>query len=147
MTAPEPRPRLRPGVAVTPLRDGLHLRGRGTSLTLEGSRALPALWKLLEARLGPEADGHPEAVPARVEAALATVTARLREYDLLVDRPGRPGNADHPDRADHPDGADRPGRPDDRELPPWPAAVAARPAAAAAALAAARPVVSAADPD
>ncbi|MFD4535872.1 hypothetical protein [Kitasatospora sp. NPDC058492] len=147
MTAPEPRPRLRPGVAVTPLRDGLHLRGRGTSLTLEGSRALPALWKLLEARLGSEADGHPEAVPARVEAALATVTARLREYDLLVDQPGRPGNADHPDRADHPDGADRPGRPDGRELPLWPASVAARPAAAAAALAAARPVVSAADPD
>ncbi|MFE4974443.1 hypothetical protein ACFRAR_20350 [Kitasatospora sp. NPDC056651] len=126
--APEPvRPRLRPGVAVTPLRDGLHLRGRGGSLTLEGSRALPALWQVLAARLGPDAGPADPAVdPAaepRVEAALATVTARLREHDLLVD---------------HPDGS---------RLPPWTGSVADDPGGASAALAAARPVVAAADPD
>ncbi|MEV7774350.1 hypothetical protein [Kitasatospora sp. NPDC086791] len=118
------RPHLRPGVAVTPLRDGLHLRGRGTSLTLEGSRALPALWKLLAARLAPGADPAAEPVPApQVAAALATVTARLREHDLIVD---------------HPDGA---------RLPGWTGAVAEEPGRAAAALAAAHPVVAAADPD
>ncbi|MFJ8622150.1 hypothetical protein ACIRD3_04825 [Kitasatospora sp. NPDC093550] len=140
----EPRPHLRPGVAVTLLQDGLHLRGRGTSLTLEGSRALPALWKLLAARLapgpetaaepvpGPETAAEPVAAPApatapvpeaKVAAALATVTARLREHDLIVD---------------HPAGA---------RLPSWPGSVADRPADAAGALAAARPVVAAADPD
>ncbi|CAM5296001.1 Putative thiopeptide-lantipeptide biosynthesis related protein OS=Streptomyces glaucescens OX=1907 GN=SGLAU_00745 PE=4 SV=1 [Streptomyces glaucescens] len=51
MAGPPPRPRLRPGVAVTPLVAGLHLRGRGAGVTLEGSRALPLLWKLLSARL------------------------------------------------------------------------------------------------
>ncbi|MEU0008241.1 hypothetical protein ABZ079_29285 [Streptomyces sp. NPDC006314] len=53
--APALRLRLRPGVAVTPLLAGLHLRGRGAAVTLEGSRALPALWQLLEARLVPDA--------------------------------------------------------------------------------------------
>ncbi|MFF7753608.1 hypothetical protein ACFZCP_31255 [Streptomyces sp. NPDC007971] len=57
-TAPRPevrpRLRLRPGVAVTPLLTGLHLRGRGTVVTLEGSRALPALWQLLSDRLAPD---------------------------------------------------------------------------------------------
>ncbi|MFD8787017.1 hypothetical protein ACFV04_32640, partial [Kitasatospora sp. NPDC059599] len=121
---PSVRPHLRPGVAVTPLRDGLHLRGRGTSLTLEGSRALPVLWKLLAARLapGPDAAARPAAEP-KVAAALATVTARLREHDLIVD---------------HPDGA---------RLPTWTGAVADEPDGAAAALAAAHPVVAAADPD
>ncbi|MER7755337.1 hypothetical protein [Kitasatospora sp. NPDC097643] len=110
---------------MTPLRAGLHVRGRGTSLTLEGSRALPALWQLLAPRLGPDPEPEPVGEPTgeRVAAALATVTARLREYDLLVD---------------HPDGV---------ELPPWPGSVADRPAQAAAELAAARPVVAAADPD
>ncbi|MFF9060875.1 hypothetical protein ACF09K_19640 [Streptomyces sp. NPDC014882] len=60
---PEPRLRLRPGVAVTPLLAGLHLRGRGVGVTLEGSRALPALWRLLSARLAPDravrGDGGP----------------------------------------------------------------------------------------
>ncbi|MFI1367577.1 hypothetical protein [Streptomyces griseochromogenes] len=50
----EPRFRLRPGVAVTPLLTGLHLRGRGAVVTLEGSRALPALWQLLSDRLAPD---------------------------------------------------------------------------------------------
>ncbi|MGW7445783.1 hypothetical protein ACWGJO_20755, partial [Kitasatospora sp. NPDC054795] len=121
------RPRLRPGVAVTPLREGLHLRGRESSVTLEGSRALPALWQVLAARLGPQAEAVDAAVDAAVEprvaAALATVTARLREHGLLVD---------------HPDGV---------RLPPWPGAVADDPGRAEAALAAARPVVAAADPD
>ncbi|CAN3985507.1 hypothetical protein [Kitasatospora purpeofusca] len=138
------QPRLRPGVAVTPLREGLHLRGRGTSLTLEGSRALPALWEVLSARLadapadathpgraGPAAGG-PEPAPGtpdttaghpKLEAALATVTARLREHDLLVDRF---------------DGA---------EPPPWPGSVAERPGDAVAAIAAAHPVVLVADPE
>ncbi|WP_051709135.1 hypothetical protein [Streptomyces sp. NRRL S-350] len=118
------RPHLRPGVAATPLRDGLHLRGRGTSLTLEGSRALPVLWKLLAARLAPGPDAAAQPVPEpQVAAALATVTARLREHDLVVD---------------HPDGT---------RLPHWPGSVAAAPARAATALAAVRPVVAAADPD
>ncbi|MCX4690232.1 hypothetical protein OG401_39100 [Kitasatospora purpeofusca] len=138
------QPRLRPGVAVTPLREGLHLRGRGTSLTLEGSRALPALWEVLSARLadapanatdpgrtGPAA-GSPEPAPGppdptaghpKLEAALATVTARLREHGLLVDRF------------------------DDAEPPPWPGSVAERPGDAVAAIAAAHPVVVAADPE
>ncbi|MBO1420327.1 hypothetical protein J0670_37735, partial [Streptomyces sp. FH025] len=117
------RTRLRPGVAVTPLLEGLHLRGRGTSLTLEGSRSLPALWEVLSARLGADPQALAEAGHPRTEAALATVTAHLREHGLLVD---------------HPDGA---------EPPPWPGSVADRPGDAAQALAAARPVVASADPD
>ncbi|WP_333772330.1 hypothetical protein [Streptomyces sp. IBSBF 3136] len=186
---PQPRLRLRPGVAVTPLLAGLHLRGRGAGVTLEGSRALPALWQLLSDRLAPDravrgaggaqagagapADGDTQAgagapanarvqagagaqtdvrIPAdageakagaqtgaqaqaqaqaaendqadpRVEAALATLTARLREHDLLVE---------------HPDGV---------ELPPWPGSSAARPAEAVEAIRSARPVVAAPDPE
>ncbi|MFJ5228279.1 hypothetical protein ACIQBJ_00120 [Kitasatospora sp. NPDC088391] len=116
------RPRLRPGVAVTPLRDGLHLRGRGAAVTLEGSRALPRLWQLLAERLGETPPVAAAGLDPAVERALATVTARLREHDLLVD---------HPDHA---------------QLPPWPGAVAADPQAAVRALAAARPVLAAADP-
>ncbi|MFI9328891.1 hypothetical protein ACIGZJ_15240 [Kitasatospora sp. NPDC052868] len=123
---PAGRPRLRPGVAATPLRAGLHLRGRDGAVTLEGSRALPALWRQLRDRLG-EAAADAPSTPAsppdpRVEAALATLTARLREHDLLVE---------------HPDGT---------ELPPWPGSVAAHPAEAAKALTAARPVITAAHP-
>ncbi|MFF7994532.1 hypothetical protein ACFZDG_32720 [Kitasatospora xanthocidica] len=117
------RPHLRPGVAVTPLREGLHLRGRGTGLTLEGSRALPALWQLLAPRLAPGPEAAEPVTDPKVAAALATVTARLREHDLIVD---------------HPAGV---------RLPGWPGAVADEPDGAAAALAAARPVVAAADPD
>ncbi|MFJ7911909.1 hypothetical protein [Kitasatospora sp. NPDC096204] len=117
------RTRLRPGVAVTPLLEGLHLRGRGTSLTLEGSRSLPALWEVLSARLGAGPQDVAEAGDPRVEAALATVTAHLRAHGLLVE---------------HPDG---------EQPPPWPGSVAERPGDAAAALAAACPVVASADPD
>ncbi|MFH9659636.1 hypothetical protein ACH4NF_17885 [Streptomyces sp. NPDC017248] len=191
-SGPVRRLRLRPGVTVTPLLAGLHLRGRGVGVTLEGSRALPALWRLLadrftteptgadplttetpgsdrltmetpgadplttessgSDRLTPESPGtdrlttkspgtdplpveHPvggagtraegatgDPVDPRVEAALATLTARLREHDLLVE---------------YPDGA---------ELPPWPGASAAHPAQAVDAIRTARPVVAAPDP-
>ncbi|MFE5767957.1 hypothetical protein ACFQ7O_06315 [Streptomyces sp. NPDC056485] len=139
MSAAEPpRPRLRPGVAVTPLRDGLHLRGRDASVTLEGSRALPALWELLRERLGhdtghaPGAQGDaapgtglPRLDPAdpRVGSALDALTAQLRAHDLLTE---------------HPVGGAEPAA--------WLGASAPRPARAAAVLAAARPVVAAADP-
>ncbi|MFJ3175698.1 hypothetical protein ACIPJK_33700 [Streptomyces roseus] len=136
---PRPRLRLRPGVTVTPLRDGLHLRGREASVTLEGSRALPALWELLRERLGHDG-GHalgarehlapgsapPRLDPAdpRVGSALDALTAQLRAHDLLIE---------------HPVGAAEPAA--------WLGSCAPRPARAAAALAAARPVVAAADPE
>ncbi|MFE2880574.1 hypothetical protein ACFXG6_19335 [Streptomyces roseus] len=139
MSATEPpRTRLRPGVAVTALRDGLHLRGRDASVTLEGSRALPALWELLRERLGHDggrplgAREHPapgSALPRldpadpRVGSALDALTAQLRAHDLLTE---------------HPAGAEEPAA--------WLGSCAPRPARAAAALAAARPVVAAADP-
>lgn len=140
MTGAEPpRPRLRPGLAVTPLRHGLHLRGRDASVTLEGSRALPALWELLRERLGEEDEhrpgvrGYVEAGPGtprldpadpRVESALDALTAQLRAHDLLTEYP-----AGGPEPA------------------AWLGACAPRPGPAAAALAAARPVVAAADPE
>ncbi|KIF05079.1 hypothetical protein PL81_15150, partial [Streptomyces sp. RSD-27] len=75
--------RLRPGVAVTPLRAGLHLRGRGGSVTLEGSAALPALWKLLEEPLrggGLEAllDGMERG--SAVRGAVDVLLGRLEEH-------------------------------------------------------------------
>ncbi|MFD5513691.1 hypothetical protein ACFWIB_39020 [Streptomyces sp. NPDC127051] len=145
--AGRPRLRLRPGVAVTRLRDGLHLRGRDGSVTLEGSKALPALWELLSERLGQGPDGvtgaEGEASEAseagyvdpgigrarldpadpRVEAALAALTAQLHAHDLLAEYPAAAA-----------------------EPPAWLGASVHRPARAAAALAAARPVVAAADP-
>ncbi|TDU73968.1 hypothetical protein [Streptomyces sp. KS 21] len=140
MTAAEPpRLRLRPGVAVTPLRNGLHLRGRDGSVTLEGSKALPALWKLLSEQFGrgpedllgeeeyvdPESGGlRLDPADPRVVAALAALTAQLQAHDLL---------------AEYPPGAAEPAA--------WLGACAPRPARAAAALAATRPVVAAADPD
>ncbi|WP_331741836.1 hypothetical protein [Streptomyces sp. NBC_01006] len=138
---PRLRLRLRPGVAVTRLRDGLHLRGRDGSVTLEGSRALPALWELLSERLGQGPEGVPgeageagyvdpgigrarlDPADPRVEAALAALTAQLHAHDLL---------AEYPVAAAEP--------------PAWLGASVHRPARAAAALAAARPVVAAADP-
>ncbi|MFD7630231.1 hypothetical protein ACFV7Q_30135 [Streptomyces sp. NPDC059851] len=82
--------RLRPGVAVTVLRDGLHLRGRRGSVTLEGSTALPALWRVLE---GPLRDGGFErllnGMPAdsAVRRAVDVLLGRLAEHDLLVTVP------------------------------------------------------------
>ncbi|CAL9349411.1 hypothetical protein SUDANB120_00430 [Streptomyces sp. enrichment culture] len=127
-----PAVRLRPGVEATVLRSGLHLRGRDASVTLEGSRALPALWELLRDRLAPEPAAPAGAVrrsggldPAdpRVAAALDRLTGQLRAHGLL---------------AEFPAGREEPAA--------WLAASTERPAEAAARLAAAPPVVTAADP-
>ncbi|MFJ4691783.1 hypothetical protein [Streptomyces sp. NPDC088766] len=109
-------PRLRPDVAVTPLRAGLHLRGRRGSVTLEGSTALPALWRLLEEplRTGDVTELDRRAAPGtRVREALDTLVERLRAHDLVVSAPA--GHA-----------------------PDWIAATAGRPADTATALEAAR---------
>ncbi|MFD8147479.1 hypothetical protein [Streptomyces sp. NPDC059708] len=121
--------RLRPGVAVTPLRAGLHLRGRSGSVTLEGSAALPALWTLLEEPLregGLEAllDGMEPGSPLR--GAVEVLLGQLEAHGLLT-----AGEAQPP-------GEDPVGR--------WLAESAQRPADAAAALAAARAEVLAGDP-
>ncbi|GAA0280986.1 hypothetical protein GCM10010302_18470 [Streptomyces polychromogenes] len=131
MTPATVRPvrRLRPGVAVTPLRAGLHLRGRGGSLTLEGSTALPALWKLLEeplreGRIEALLDGmEPGSAPRR---AVDTLLRQLEAHGLLMTGDARPP------------GEDPVGR--------WLAESAERPADAAAALAGVRAEVLAADP-
>ncbi|MEU8434860.1 hypothetical protein AB0F18_18450, partial [Streptomyces sp. NPDC029216] len=108
--------RLRPGVAVTPLRAGLHLRGRGGSVTLEGSNALPALWKLLE---GPLRDGGLEALldtmepRSAVRGAVDVLLAQLEAHGLLVTEDGE--------------------RPADGPVGQWLAESAERPADAAAA--------------
>ncbi|MFF2197377.1 hypothetical protein ACFVXK_31170, partial [Streptomyces sp. NPDC058157] len=95
-TAARPRTvrRLRPGVAVTPLRAALHLRGRGGSLTLEGSEALPALWRLLEE---PLREGGLEDLLDGIEPgsalrrALDTLLRQLAEHDLLTTEDVAPG--------------------------------------------------------
>ncbi|MFJ3881138.1 hypothetical protein ACIPW5_27290 [Streptomyces sp. NPDC090077] len=134
-TAPETR-RLRPGVAVTPLRAGLHLRGRTGSVTLEGSTALPALWQWLE---GPLRDGGladlldaAEAGPP-LRTAVRTLLGELEAHGLLVAGPAGYG--------EHARGG--PGDPVAR----WLAASAGEPADARAALAGARAEVLAGDPD
>ncbi|MFJ8165334.1 hypothetical protein ACIRBY_31040 [Streptomyces sp. NPDC096136] len=160
--------RLRPGVAVTPLRAGLHLRGRAGSVTLEGSTALPALWKLLEEPLrsgGLEALLDGMAPGSAVRGAVGVLLGRLEEHGLLVteDRPPHPEPRDRepPDREspdrESPDRESPDREPPDREPPGaeppqwepvarWLGDSAARPAAAAAALAAARAEVRAGDP-
>lgn len=132
--------RLRPGVAVTPLRAGLHLRGRGGSVTLEGSAALPALWKLLEEPLrggGLEALLDAMEPGSAVRGAVDVLLARLEEHGLLVtqDRPPHP-ELPHPQPPD----------PVREPVARWLGESAGRPAAAAAALAAARAEVLAGDP-
>ncbi|MFF5703278.1 hypothetical protein ACFY7H_12345 [Streptomyces sp. NPDC012794] len=129
--------RLRPGVAVTPLRAGLHLRGRDGSVTLEGSTALPALWRWLE---GPLRDGGldglldaTEAGP-RLRTAVRTLLGRLEAHGLLMTEP-----AGYEDQCAGDHGRD--------PVALWLRAGAARPAAARAALAAARAEVLAGDPD
>ncbi|WP_392892627.1 hypothetical protein [Streptomyces sp. LN699] len=82
--------RLRPGVAVTPLRVGLHLRGRRGSVTLEGSKALPPLWRMIE---GPLRDGGFEEFLDGLEpgsalrGAVDTLVGQLEAHDLLVADP------------------------------------------------------------
>ncbi|MFH7599113.1 hypothetical protein WDV06_29055 [Streptomyces racemochromogenes] len=130
VTRPTAVRRLRPGVAVTPLRAGLHLRGRGGSLTLEGSDALPALWKLLEE---PLREGRLEDLLARmapgsaVRGAVDALLRQLEAHGLLA--------------------AGEAGPPAPGPVGQWLEESAGRPAASAAALAATRAEVLAADPD
>ncbi|GGZ50674.1 hypothetical protein GCM10010387_51190 [Streptomyces inusitatus] len=86
--------RLRPGVTATVLRDGVHLRGWITSVSLEGSPALPALWEHLAEALATDggralAGAVPAGSPLR--AALVSLIDRLSEHDLLVERGGHDG--------------------------------------------------------
>ncbi|MFC1419005.1 hypothetical protein [Streptacidiphilus cavernicola] len=119
--------RLRPGVAVTPLRDGIHLRGRRSNVTLEGSRALPGLWRLLDEllRTGDRTALLRDApVGSPVRAALGMLVGHLRAHDLLVE----------------------PVADDGSDAVRWLRAVADRPDAVAAAIASARLEVLGAEP-
>ncbi|MFD8982431.1 hypothetical protein [Streptomyces sp. NPDC059564] len=121
--------RLRPGVSASALTHGLHLRGWSTSVTLEGSPALPALWRMVEEALRTGGAGDLSARTAAgtpLRAALCTLIGQLHAHGMLVEDPAPPEDAPARD---------------------WLLTVAARPAGAAAALAAARVVVRAADPD
>ncbi|MGY4394653.1 hypothetical protein [Streptomyces sp. TE12347] len=132
---PHPGDRLRPGTAVTPLRAGLHLRGRRGSLTLEGSTAVPVVWGLLEEplRTGGLAGFREGLEPgSAVRAATDTLLDRLADHDLLLPAPPA---APHPHP--HPDPA----------VARWIDATAAHPDAAAALLATARAEVLACDPN
>ncbi|MFD9476904.1 hypothetical protein [Streptomyces nojiriensis] len=127
---PHPGDRLRPGTAVTPLRAGLHLRGRRGSLTLEGSTAVPVVWGLLEEplRTGGLAGFREGLEPgSAVRTAADTLLGQLADHDLLVPAPPA---AHHPDPA----------------VARWIDATATRPADAAALLATARAEVLARDP-
>ncbi|WP_371591868.1 hypothetical protein [Streptomyces virginiae] len=132
---PHPGDRLRPGTAVTPLRAGLHLRGRRGSLTLEGSTAVPVVWGLLEEplRTGGLAGFREGLEPgSAARAATDTLLDRLADHDLLLPAPPA---APHPHP--HPDPA----------VARWIDATAAHPDAAAALLATARAEVLASDPN
>ncbi|MFF4267499.1 hypothetical protein [Streptomyces virginiae] len=137
---PHPGDRLRPGTAVTPLRAGLHLRGRRGSLTLEGSTAVPVVWGLLEEplRTGGLA-GFREGLEPGSAARVATDTllGRLADHDFLLPvPPATPHPHPHPDPDPDPDPA----------VARWIDATAAHPDAAAALLATARAEVLACDP-
>lgn len=127
---PHPDDRLRPGTAVTPLRAGLHLRGRRGSLTLEGSTAVPVVWGLLAEplRTGGLAGFREGLEPgSAVRAATDTLLGRLADHDLLVPAPPA---APHPDPA----------------VARWIDATAAHPDTATTLLATARAEVLASDP-
>lgn len=124
---------LRPGVSVTALHNGVHLRGWITSVTLEGGPGVPVLWARLAQVLSADGDrdGYAELVRAApagspLRAALITVIGQLHDHDLLVERSG-----------EEPEG--RAGQ--------WLGSVADRPAAAAAALTRSRARVLGACPD
>ncbi|MYR93909.1 MULTISPECIES: hypothetical protein [unclassified Streptomyces] len=129
---------LRPGVAVTVLHNGVHLRGWITSVTVEGGPGLPVLWGRLAEALGAGGDraesGCTElarAAPAGspLRAALLTVIGQLHDHDLLVAR-----------SVEEAEGAeDAAGK--------WLGAVADRPDAAADALSRSRARVLTARPD
>ncbi|WKD30540.1 hypothetical protein [Streptomyces xanthophaeus] len=127
---PHPGDRLRPGTAVTPLRAGLHLRGRRGCVTLEGSTAVPVVWGLLEEplRTGGLAGFREGLEPgSAVRTAADTLLGRLADHDLLLPAPPA---APHPDPA----------------VARWIDATAAHPADATALLATARAEVLARDP-
>lgn len=120
---------LRPGVSVTALHNGVHLRGWITSVTLEGGSGLPVLWDRLAGALATDGGAElartaPPGSPLRT--ALLAVIGQLHAHDLLVERSG-----DDPE--------DEPGR--------WLGVVADRPAVAAAALTRTRARVLSARPD
>lgn len=85
---------LRPGVSVTVLHNGVHLRGWITSVTLEGGAGLPALWARLAEALATDGSAEPTlTAPAGspLRAALVTVIGQLHDHGLLVERPGGEG--------------------------------------------------------
>ncbi|MFD8467963.1 hypothetical protein ACFV10_23000 [Streptomyces cyaneofuscatus] len=127
---------LRPGVSVTALPHGVHLRGWITSVTLEGGAGLPVLWgRLAEALAGDRGAELAQAAVAGspLRAALVTVIGQLHDHDLLVERPaGEKGDA----AGENCDAAGQ-----------WLGAVADRPEEAAAALIRSRVRVLAARPD
>ncbi|MFE9015598.1 hypothetical protein [Streptomyces cyaneofuscatus] len=134
---------LRPGVSVTVLPHGVHLRGWITSVTLEGGAGLPVLWgRLAEALAG---DGGAELARAAVagsplRAALVTVIGQLHDHDLLVERPaGEKDDAAGENGDAAGENGDAAGQ--------WLGAVADRPEEAAAALIRSRVRVLAARPD
>lgn len=91
--------RLRPGTATTPLRAGLHLRGRRGNLTLEGSTAVPTVWGLLEEplRSGRLAEFRKGLEPgSAVRTAVDTLLGQLAEHDLLLPAPPPPGTPTPP---------------------------------------------------
>ncbi|MFD4864785.1 hypothetical protein [Streptomyces sp. NPDC058412] len=129
--------RLRPGTAVTPLRAGLHLRGRRGSVTLEGSTAVPVVWGLLEEplRSGRLAEFREGLEPgSAVRVAVDTLVGQLADHDLLVPGPPAAGTPDTTGGAVDP------------AVARWIDATAGHPADAAAALATARAEVLARDP-
>ncbi|MFD7026866.1 hypothetical protein ACFWAR_02380 [Streptomyces sp. NPDC059917] len=122
------RRRLRPGVTATALAQGLHLRGWSASVTLEGSAALPGLWRMLEEAL--RADGAADLadrtpVGTQLRTALCTLIRQLDLHGMLVEE-GAPPTGGAADR--------------------WLRTVADRPAEAAAALRGALVEVHAPDP-
>ncbi|WP_371680551.1 hypothetical protein [Streptomyces sp. NBC_01276] len=120
--------RLRPGVTASALARGLHLRGWITSITLEGSPALPALWRMVEdaLRTGGAADlAARTGAGTPLRGALCTLIGQLHAHGMLVEDVALPAAGPAHD---------------------WLLKVAARPADAAAALAAARVEVRAAGP-
>ncbi|MFG2617122.1 hypothetical protein ACGFXC_05820 [Streptomyces sp. NPDC048507] len=118
--------RLRPSVTASPLGAGLHLRGWSTSVTLEGSPALPALWRMVEEalRTGGAADlAARTGTGTPLRGALCTLIGQLHAHGMLVE-----------------DRAPAMGTP----AADWLLSVAEHPAGAAAALAATRVEVRAA---
>ncbi|MDX3537886.1 hypothetical protein PV721_26730 [Streptomyces sp. MB09-01] len=140
--------RLRPGTAATPLRAGLHVRGRHGSVTLEGSTAVPVVWGLLEEplRSGRLAEFREGLEPgSAVRGAVDTLVGQLADHDLLLLGPPAAGHPEPtgvvgPSCAVHPTGAV------DLAVARWIDATAGHPADAAAALATARAEVLARDP-